>query len=140
MVFLNAVREVESLSGAYMNPAVNRERLRQAKKYFVMDKSVADDVLQGVAAVMSMLKPEVIQTISMLDMFGDFDGFFKVFLNEVSMHALARESGVRIKKNQTVINPWPFRVTGKTTKEEFHVICNDSTTGHERYMEFEKAG
>ncbi|KAF2797239.1 hypothetical protein K505DRAFT_358599 [Melanomma pulvis-pyrius CBS 109.77] len=136
MLFINAVREVERCK----KRASNEEQLRQAMEYMDMGKLVANEVLEGGAANMNMLKPEIVRIASTIGMFGDFDGFFTKFLSEVSMPTLARASGVRIKKSQTIINPWPFRVTDTTTKEEFQQMCNDSTTGHERYMEFEKAG
>jgi hypothetical protein len=45
---------------------------------------------------------------------------------------------MKVKEKHTIVEPWPLRVTEKTTKEEFEMIRATTHTGHERYMEFEK--
>jgi hypothetical protein len=46
--------------------------------------------------------------------------------------------GIRIKENNSNIEPWPLRITETTTKEMFEISCASMHRGRERYLEFEK--
>ena len=86
----------------------------------------------------AMSTPEMIRISSCYTMFGDFEKAFGTFLKDVSIHKLAKKYGVNIKQKHSIVEPWPLRVTEKTTQEEFEIRCATTHTGCERYMEFER--
>jgi hypothetical protein len=71
-------------------------------------------------------------------MFDDLDKAFRTFLKDVHMQELPKKYGIRIKENNSIIEPWPLRITETTTKEVFEIRCASMHTGCERYLEFEK--
>ncbi|KAF2704138.1 hypothetical protein K504DRAFT_442126 [Pleomassaria siparia CBS 279.74] len=141
MFFINAVREEEQLSGREADQASDSNRMRQLEKYIYSNPSEQMDKALHSGNPMTFLNasnPEIIRAAFLLDMFGDFDRFFRTFLEDTKMVAMAHSCGVKVKAANTIIEPFPFRVTDDTTQDEFRMICNDSTTGHERYLEIEK--
>ncbi|KAA8613474.1 hypothetical protein PtrSN002B_006642 [Pyrenophora tritici-repentis] len=79
-----------------------------------------------------------------MSMFANFDEHFNKYLQHPdlfesgSMKDFAQKYGVQVKAQHTIVKPWPCRVTDETTKAEFAILLAESTTGHERYVEFEK--
>lgn len=147
MLFLNAVREEESESRDSLDPTAMAHRGRQIKRYLDIKQPIIDAAMGkgGMSAMQYMTSPDFTLVTDSLNLCGDFDAYFKRFLKSAdphkgtSMYDLARQHGMRIKSKHTIIEPWPYRLTEKTTKEEFKVLLSESTCGHERYMEFERA-
>ena len=145
MLFLNVVREEESESSPDLTAMAHRGR--QIKRYLDIKQPIIDAAMGkgGMSAMQYMTSPDFILVTDSLNLCGDFDAYFKRFLKSAdphkgtSMYDLAHQHGMRIKSKHTIIEPWPYRLTEKTTKEEFKVLLSESTCGHERYMEFEKA-
>lgn len=86
----------------------------------------------------AMSSPEMIRIFSCYTMFGDFEKAFGTFLKEVRMYKLTKLYGMKIREKHAIVEPWPLRVTEKTTKQEFEIRCATTHTGCERYMEFER--
>ena len=134
MLFLNAVREVES------EEAPDMFRINQLRQFM---SNVDSSILNILREPSSMA--DVSRLSSVLNMFGNFDRFFNIFLARPdpykagSMDTLTRAHGMKVKMQHTIIEPWPYRVTNSTTKAEFKTMLSQSTRGHERYMEFEKS-
>jgi hypothetical protein len=95
-------------------------------------------LMSMIAGGTMMSSPEMIQISSCYTMFGDLDKAFRTFLKDVHMQELAKKYGVLIKENNSIIAPWPLRITETTTKEVFEIRCASMHTGCERYLEFEK--
>ena len=135
MLFLNAVAEF------YENHEPDgRQRFKESwplmQKYIpVTPMTMMTMMADGTSAMSS---PEMIRISSCYTMFGDFEKAFGSFLEEVQMHKLMKKCGMKIRKKHFIIEPWPLRVTEKTT-EEFEIRCATTHTGSERYMEFERA-
>lgn len=146
MLFLNVVVEEENISADKLNPAAMAHRGRQIKKYLDIKQPIMDAAMGkgGMGALRYMYSPDFVLVTQSLDMWGDFEAYFKRFLDRAdpregtSMYDLARQHGMRVKSKHTIIEPWPYRVTEKTTKEEFKILLSGSTCGHERYMEFKR--
>jgi hypothetical protein len=89
----------------------------------------------GASAISS---PEMIRISSCYTMFDDFEKAFGTFLSDVQMHKLTKKYRIKIKEEHSIIEPWPLRVTEKTTKKEFEIRYATTHTGCEQYMEFER--
>ena len=147
MLFLNAVREEESECKDDRNLTAMADHSSRNKKYLDVKQPIIDAAMgKGEFSAMEyMTSPDVILVTDALNLFGGFDAYFERFLVKADpklgtfMYNLARQNGMRIKSKHTIIKPWPYRLTDKMTKEEFKVLLSESTCGHERYMEFEKA-
>jgi hypothetical protein len=136
MLFLNAVSEV------YHNSSSNGEmqRLNESKLLFKKFIPLTPITVMTIMAdgMNRMSSPEMIRIASCYTMFGDFDKAFDIFLKEVRLHKLMEKHGMKVKEKHTVVEPWPLRITEKTTKEEFEIRCANTHTGCERYLEFER--
>ena len=86
----------------------------------------------------TMRSPEMIRIASCFTMFGDFEKAFDTFLEDVRLNELTETHGLKVKDKHTIVEPWPLRITEKSTTEEFEIRCASSRTGCERYMEFER--
>jgi hypothetical protein len=71
-------------------------------------------------------------------MFKPWDRYFDMFMDETKITQLATLYGMAIKKKHTIVQPWPYKIRNSTTKREFDVLRASSTTGFERYMEFQR--
>jgi hypothetical protein len=70
----------------------------------------------------AMYDPEFLRRCSLHDCFGNFDELFDLFCNNVRMDDVAKANGVRVKKQHTLVEKWPYRVTPRTTKQEFEIM------------------
>lgn len=146
MLFINAVREEEIYSRDNFNILAMTQLGRQVKKYLDIKQPIIDAAVGkgGMGAFQYMTLPEFVLATNALSLFDDFDLYFNKFLKNAdrrigtSMYDLTRQYGMRIKSKHTVVEPWPFRITEKTTKEEFKLLLAENTCGHERYLELEK--
>jgi hypothetical protein len=136
MLFLNAVGEVYHNSGPDGEAQRYKESMDLIMKFIPMTPmSIMTMMADGKSGMSS---PEMIRISSCYTMFGDFDKAFGIFLKDVRLHKLMEKHGLKIKDKHTIVEPWPLRVTEKTTKEEFEIRCASTHTGCERYMEFER--
>ena len=136
MLFLNAVSEVYHNSGPNGEAQRYKESMNLIMKFMPMTPmSIMTMMADGKSGMSS---PEMIRISSCYTMFGDFDKAFGIFLKDVRLRKLMKKHGLKIKDKHTIIEPWPLRVTEKTTKEEFEIRCASTHTGCERYMEFER--
>ncbi|KAH7095343.1 hypothetical protein FB567DRAFT_601187 [Paraphoma chrysanthemicola] len=147
-LFLNAVREEEryDLNAELAATPYELRRIEQLRSYMDLSPAVFD-VLSGKhsSAMRNVSMADVQLANVAADMFGDFDLYFEKFSSKPdkrqagSMNQLARINGMQVKAKQTIIERWPYRVKEETTKEQFKILLSESTSGHERYVEFEKA-
>ncbi|KNG52716.1 mynd finger family protein [Stemphylium lycopersici] len=151
MLFLNAVREEESFlssdSKTKTAPAPDARRVQNIKKFLPHIDPGVVDLVMGQTTPSSPGRTfilDVTMISSAMRMFDNFDDCFNGFLEcpdpikVASMDTLTQAHGMKVKTQHTIIKPWPYRVTNNTTKEEFSSMLSESTTGDERYMEFEK--
>ena len=135
MLFINAVGEVYDNNDPNGEQRFNESRVLMHKFIPVTPMTLMTMMAGGASAMSS---PEMIRISSCYTMFGDFEKAFGTFLKDVQMHKLTKKYGMKIKEKHSIIEPWPFRVTEETTKEEFEIRCAALHTGCERYMEFER--
>ena len=143
MLFMNAVTKEESKSGSDMF------RVYQANEFMSGIGSNIFDIWQDRPCGRQLEEPPSLVDSSIfsyvMNMFGDFDGFFNKFLGHPdphkagSMNTLTRTHGMKVKMQHTIIEPGPFQITDSTTKAEFQIMISQSTTGHNCYMEFENS-
>jgi hypothetical protein len=135
MLFLNAVSEVYHNNDPNGEQRSNESRVL-IQKFIPVTPITLMTMMAGGANAMS--SREMIRISSCYTMFGDFEKAFGTFLKDVQMHKLTKKYGVKIRKKHAIIEPWPLRVTEKTTREEFEIRCATTHTGCERYMEVER--
>jgi len=50
-----------------------------------------------------------------------------------------RRAGVRMKRENTLVDAWPFRVRPGMTRKEFEILlASEGTVGHEKYVEWQR--
>lgn len=135
MLFINAVEEVYHNNRTNGEQRFNESRLL-IQKFIPLTPMTVMSMMAGGTSAMS--SPEMIRISSCYTMFGDFEKAFGTFLKDVWMHKLTKKYGVKIKEKHSIVESWPLRVTEKTTKEKFEILCATTHTGCERYMEFER--
>jgi hypothetical protein len=136
MLFLNAVGEVYYHSDPRGELQCFRESIELIQKFIpITPMTVMTMMADGMD---TMSSPEMIRISSCYTMFGNLEKAFDIFLKEVRLHELTKKHGLKIKNKHTIVEPWPLRITEKTTKEEFEIRCADTHTGCERYMELER--
>ncbi|KAF4626461.1 hypothetical protein G7Y89_g11691 [Cudoniella acicularis] len=117
MLFLNAVSEV------YYNDPNSEQRFNESRlliqKFIPVTPITLITMIVGGASIMT--SPEMIRISSCYTMFGDFEKAFGTFLKDVQIHKLTKKYRIKIKEKHSIIEPWPLRVTEKTTKEEFEI-------------------
>lgn len=135
MLFLNAVSEVCRDSDMNNGRQFHESRRLMQKFIPITPMEVMSMIVGGTT---EMNSSAMIRISSCYMMFGDLEKAFSTFLKQTEMHTLAKRYGMKIKEKHSIIEPWPLRVTEKTTKELFDIRCSSSHTGCERYMEFER--
>jgi hypothetical protein len=83
--------------------------------------------------------PRLGQLISRYSMFGDFDTYWEGFMRMENIEHALNATNMRMKKKHTIIPPWPYRLTQRSTKEEVEISAASSLGGWERYVEIERA-
>lgn len=129
MLFLNAVKQVELNSSDARQAITQRAALMRIRKYLPMDTS---------SGLTDFTGPYLIRCMSSLDMLTDWNPNFDVFSKEQQLATVAALCGVRTKSKHTIIEAWPYKVGPRATKKEFDILAAQSTSGVERYVEFEK--
>jgi hypothetical protein len=147
MLFLNAVREEENDNPISLDRTAMAQYNQQIRKCFGIKQPVIDAAMGkgGWGAFQHMTSPNFTLVTDFLNLCGDFDVYFKRFLNSAdphsgaSMYDLARRHGMRMRSQHSIIAPWPYRITRETTEAKFKTLVSESTSGHERYLELERA-
>ncbi|KAF5854000.1 hypothetical protein GGP41_006766 [Bipolaris sorokiniana] len=135
MLFINAAVEIDHEANPQGDIQSLVPAMERLKKYIPFDKS---RVNMNRAGMNPGPHPDLILRITCSDMFKPWDKHFDVFMDECRITQFATLCGMAIKEKHTIVQPWPYRVENQTTKKDFDVLRASSTTGFERYMEFQK--
>ena len=127
-LFLNAVHEVCS---PLDHPSSIRSTAERLRSYLPITR----DMVQGG----SKSSPEFVRFMSAAVLFRDFDELFSRFERECRLDEISRATGLKIKCNNTIVQPWPMRIKENATQREFDVLHASGHTGSERYVEWENA-
>jgi hypothetical protein len=65
----------------------------------------------------------------------DNDALFERYMRMHHFEVIAKEVGVEMKEENTVIEKWPMRLKKGATKEEFDILNGSGHVGTERYVE-----
>ena len=74
---------------------------------------------------------------SCCDMFVDWDHWFGSFLKDSELEALTQEHGLEPRKKPAIAEPWPYKVSIQTSKNQVDFLRASGLTGYERYMSWE---
>ncbi|KAJ5047251.1 uncharacterized protein L3040_003090 [Drepanopeziza brunnea f. sp. 'multigermtubi'] len=68
----------------------------------------------------------------------DFDKVFEKFMQKCDFPEIGKAAGLVAKSKNTIIEPWPLRLTTKSTRAEFDLLHASGHIGSERYVEWER--
>lgn len=87
--------------------------------------------------------PQYLRVMKMKDSFRDFDRLFAHYMTVVGFGEAAKEAGVRMKRENSVVKAWPFRLVKKWgekgAKEAFEFLEASKAVGSERFVEWVRA-
>jgi len=72
-------------------------------------------------------------------MFKDFDVLFQRYMERESFEEIGKFTGMVMKATNTVIQPWPLRLSKTATQKDFHSLHQSAHDGSERYVEWKRA-
>ncbi|KAK1752011.1 hypothetical protein QBC47DRAFT_424948 [Echria macrotheca] len=131
MGFMNAAKEAYVLSGGEENKSLWGQDIERLKMYLpppsVMSPGDVGKYIFNLTAARELV--------------WDFERFFNLYLAKFDLGQLAAETGLEMKENNTIVKPWPMRLsTGPVTVEkrkEFRALLASHHTGMERYVEWQ---
>jgi hypothetical protein len=133
MLFLNAVGETENELGIRYKKADLLRRMKRLQNVIGADPDIMARVAIGDETV--RYDPEFLRRSSLHDMFANFDELFDLFWKNMQMDKLVKANRVEAKRQHSLVEKWPYRVTQRTSRKDFDLICASSVTGWERYVE-----
>jgi len=71
--------------------------------------------------------------------FKDFDGLFQRYMERESFEEICKFTGMVMKATNTVIQPWPLRLSKTATQKDFYSLHKSAHDGSERYVEWKRA-
>jgi hypothetical protein len=136
MLFMNAASGIDR----QLNPTGNVAELDHGRARMQVHRPIpaATIVLMTVSA-QGMYHPDLIMLLQTVDMFKDWDKYFDLFVESMKIVQSVETSGLKIKKEHTIVQPWPHRIRPTSTTREFDILCASGSNGNERYMELESA-
>jgi hypothetical protein len=69
--------------------------------------------------------------------FRNFDKLFQRFHLECQFEEIGKAAGLKVKSNNTIVEPWPMRLKKNATQDEFNNLLASGHNGSERYVEWE---
>jgi hypothetical protein len=135
MLFLNVIGEETQMRTGGPTKQDTQISMDQLSSFIKIENTIMPKFSPSMSP---LTNPIMMKIASCLIFFGDFDKHFDTFLDKVRMKQRAEKAGLMIKGSHSIIKPWPFRLTKRSTQEEFDEHCCVSVTGQERYMEFGK--
>ena len=69
----------------------------------------------------------------------NFEMLFERFTSICRLREVSLAAGLRMKPNNTIVEPWPMRLKKNATQDEFNTLLVSGHIGSERYVEWEIA-
>lgn len=135
MLFMNSAMEEYHAQPRHVKSAVLPTSMQRLEEIIPLDRSLIPSIKSS-ADVGS--NPYFVTRSSCHEMFLDYDKFFEPVLRHVT--TLALESDLQVKRKHSIVEPWPYSVKPRITKDEFEVQMASGLMGYERYMELERVG
>ncbi|KAI1305140.1 hypothetical protein F5Y03DRAFT_406688 [Xylaria venustula] len=140
-VFLNAVfeaKEVLRILDPLAAEIITTSDASTILKYIEFDLTVPTGTDAG---ILQHLQRNICRVCCAADMVGDMDGYFNLYMSHNDFAQAASSAGVEMKKNHTIISPWPLRVDGglhptQKDKDDFKLLLGSAHSGKERYVEW----
>ncbi|KAI9731728.1 MAG: hypothetical protein M1834_004517 [Cirrosporium novae-zelandiae] len=73
-------------------------------------------------------------------MFRDLDEPFQRYMHECRFRDIGKVAGLEMKSKNTIVQPWPMRLSKNTTQTEFDILQASGHSGCERYVEWRSLG
>ncbi|RYN61655.1 hypothetical protein AA0119_g12851 [Alternaria tenuissima] len=135
MLFINAAVETDHAVNPQGDVLSVVSAMKRLDKYMPVGKPRAT-LPRGMLGTNA--HPELILRTACYNLFKPWDKYFDMFMDEARITQFAALCGMAIKKEHTIVQPWPYKIRNCTTKKEFDILRAGSLTGFERYMEFQK--
>jgi hypothetical protein len=127
---MNAAMETEMGANPDGDRAEDQYAYERLRTYYPRDPAVAVLVFCG-----DKYHPDEIFRQSCIDTFKPWYRYFDMFMEREGLTRLIKQCGLAIKKEPTIVQPWPYKVRDNDEKEEFEILKASGTVGCERYME-----
>ena len=85
----------------------------------------------------NMYNAEFLRHNDARSMFRDFDKIFERFHLKCRFEEIGKAAGLKLKANNTLVEPWPMRLKKNATQDEFNTLLASGHEGLERYVEWE---
>lgn len=134
-LFLNACEIADRKMGHSIFGAEQKKLIDQTMKYIRFD---VKDIMK---AMMNPASPDMIRLMSAKDLVRNYDKIFEFYKsNMVDFSGPADSAGLKMREQNTIIDPWPMRLKKKArepgAEEEFKRLMESSCSGAERYVEW----
>ncbi|KIW63760.1 hypothetical protein PV04_08738 [Phialophora macrospora] len=83
--------------------------------------------------------PDLLRFMEASSMFHDYEKPFSHFMEQCRFREISASAGLRMKEENSIVEPWPMRLADGASKEEFDVLYASGQVGCERYVEWERA-
>lgn len=127
-LFLNAVHEVYAPLDDINSMHSDLDRLRA---YIPITRSVEKNSNSS--------NPDLIRFMSARMLVRDFDELFTRFKSACRLDEITKAMRLKMNSKNTIVQPWPMRITETATQREFDVLLASGHVGSERYVEWKLA-
>jgi len=131
MLFINAVNETMQSSRNCEQTAVWHAQLKAGIR-------IVNDYISLPRKTPDAIRLHTYRMIGCMEMFKDWEYWFKIFVKASNLVAIAKTHGLKIRNTHAIVQPWPCKADSQTTKEEFEILRASGLIGRERYVEFQK--
>src|SRR5260370_768875 len=83
--------------------------------------------------------PDLIRFMEASSMFHDYEKPFTQFMEQCRFREISASASLRMKEENSIVEPWPLRLGDRASKEEFDVLHASGHVGCERYVEWVRA-
>ncbi|KAI4280686.1 MAG: hypothetical protein L6R38_004262 [Xanthoria sp. 2 TBL-2021] len=129
-LFLNACEIADRQMGNRSDSKVQSSQLKQVMKYLPFSPRHMG----------TTNSPEMMKIMAANDLVRDYDRIFAFYMDVVMFKASSKQTGVKMRQRNAVVEPWPMRLKKKPGEEgadeEFQSLLASSSSGAERYVEW----
>ncbi len=99
-----------------------------------------DNLVGLVDLVDQVFHPTLVRTFAAQFMFRDFEFLFQQYMDGIDFEEVGWRTDMRMKKQNTVIEVWPYRLTKEAgeegAQEAFSLLETSRSDGRERFVEW----
>lgn len=124
-LFLNAVHEATT-DADHLSTAI--PEIDKLRRYLLVTPAMFQD--------RNTFNPDVLRLNDARVHFRDFDTFFERYMRSYRFNEIGKAAGLEMKSKNTIIEPWPMRLSNNPSQKEFDISLASGHMGSERYVEW----